>query len=101
MLLHDGGDPLAEGGHDFVLHNALDLAMHYLTYLSLHHPFNLISDDMHHLLLQSSLQLLLNDFRNFFRHSLLHLRNVRYLVDGLLNQRKAFVDRVVHAGDGL
>jgi hypothetical protein len=51
--------------------------------------------------LHGDLQLLLHHLSDLFRHSLLYLPDVRYLVDGLLNQREALVDRLVHAGDGL
>jgi hypothetical protein len=67
----------------------------------LHRSFHFVSDGMHDFALHDDCQLLLNYVSDFLGHSLLHLPDVRYLVDGLLNQREALVDGIVHASNGL
>ena len=82
-------------------HDIPDLPAHYLTHLLLYRSFDLYPDSMYDFTLHCDLQLLLHYVLDFVCDSLLYLTNIRYLVDSLLNQREALVDRIVHAGDGL
>jgi hypothetical protein len=101
LLLHDSGDFLADDIRDLMFYDTLDLPAHYFTQLLLHRSFHFVPDGMHDFALHGDCQLLLHYVPDFLGYSLLHLPDVRYLIDGLLNQREALVDGIVHAGNGL